>query len=176
MRVHGTSAQIQYHSQPDTPAKYVRAVPRKSGMRVESNFPAQLSIHMSVPTPLIVDRTEPLLSFGTRSKPQIFESRSVHVERLQVFLKLTRASVGTFTAMDGNRKLVETEMSKLYKLIPSDDQYIEDSLPAVTVYTCDIDRKLLGALGFSFEVGMQSFGEQSEILVVGAKAVFRSTE
>jgi hypothetical protein len=167
---------IQNHSQPDTPAKYVRVIRRTSGTRVESNFPAQLSIHMSIPTPLTVDRTEPLLSFRTRSTPQVFESRSVHVERLQVFLKLTRASVGTFTAMDGNRKLVETEMPKLYKLIPSNDQYIEDSLPNVTAYTCDIGRKLVGALGFSFEVGMQSFGgEQSDVLVVGAKAIFRST-
>ena len=172
MRMHGTSAQVQSASQPDHPDKYLSIDRVPGGTQISGNFPARMSVHMAIPTPLSAERTESILGFAT-PRTQVFKDTSVSVLRIQVYVKGS-ASLGTFVAMDGNRKIFQDNMDDLYVLIPTNDEYYEgEPLSSVKTYTCDLSQRVHTGLGVTFDLGLTGFDDQS-VLVVGAKAIYRS--
>ncbi len=76
MRVHGVSALVEYDP-PDLPdRKHVVVERLPQGTRVSSNYSPEVSLHFSIPTPLIVDRVEFDLSAGAASRSKRFRSRT----------------------------------------------------------------------------------------------------
>jgi hypothetical protein len=77
--------------------------------------------------------------------------------------------------VDGNRKIAQANMDDLNILVPPDDEYREETFP-LTTYTCELSRRVYTALGVTFDLGFTDFGEpeRSQILLIGAKAIFVS--
>lgn len=177
MRVHGTSAHVQPGPPPDHPDKISTIERVPGGTLISSNYPAAMSVHFAIPTNLAVERTESFLGLTTQPSAPVFKGTSVRVVRIEIYLTASHAAFGTFKAMDGNRKLFQGNMNDLAILIPSDDEYIEESFPVQT-YTCDLNKRVYTGLGVSFEVSFTeaAFGDQehTQILLVGAKAIFLS--
>lgn len=177
MRMHGTSAHIQPDSPPDHPDKKLVIERIPEGTLITSNYPAHMTVHFAIPTPLTVERTESFLGLATQVSAPVFKGASVRVGHIEIYLIASHVAFGTFKAMDGNRKIFQRSMNDLTILIPSDDPYFEESLPLQT-FNCDLSQRILTGLGVSFEVGFTdaAFGdpEHSQLLLVGAKAIFSS--
>jgi hypothetical protein len=175
MRMHGTSAQIQSDTPPDNPDKKLSIERIPAGTLITSNFPAHMSVHFAIPTPLTVERTESFLGLATQLSAPVFKGASVRVVHIEIYLTASNVALGTFKAMDGNRKIFQGSMDDLFTLIPSDDPYFEQS-PGT--FICDLNQRVLTGLGVTFELGFTdaAFGdpEHSRVLLVGAKAIFHS--
>jgi hypothetical protein len=180
MRIHGTSAQVQPDSPPDIPEKFLSIERISTGTLLSSNYPANMSVHFAIPTPLTVERTESFLGFAIRPgapapTAPVFKGTSVRVVRIEIYLDASAgdARFGTFMAMDGNRNIFQRNMDALDVLIPTSHEYFEE--PGGR-YGCDLNRRVYTGLGVTFEMGFTrssiGYPEHSEILLVGAKAIF----
>lgn len=175
MRVHGTSTHVQPDAPPDSPSKFLNVERRAEGTLISSNYPAHMSVHFSIPTPLTVERTESLFTLSglSQANTPVFKGSSVMVVRVQLFLNPGGNKLGPFRVMDGNQTIAKGNMDDLFILIPSDDVYIEESFPMNT-YTLNLNKRVYTALGVTFELGFTSSFDPSQLLLIGAKAIFLS--
>ena len=169
MRVHGNSAQIDFDP-PDLPNKSIAVRRVTQGTHITSNFQSNASAHFSIPTPLTVERNAAFTFFGdfTRKPQPVFAGVSIWVVHIELYLNVSHVTFGDFTAMDGNRVLQRVKMDDMFNL--STDEFDEDVSPLhCRVYQTSLDRRLYSGLGLTFGMG---FTEQSDITLIGAKAVF----
>jgi hypothetical protein len=177
MRIHGTAAHVQPDSPPDIPEKFLSIERIPTGTLLSSNYPAHMSVHFAIPTPLTVERTESFLGLAIQpSAPApVFKGHSVRVVRIEIYVAASNAAFGTFMAMDGDRNIFQRNMHPdLLVEIPPSHEYFEE--PGGAPYGCDLSRRVYRGLGVTFEMGFTrttiGYPQHSEILLVGAKAIF----
>jgi hypothetical protein len=168
MRVHGTSAQVQSDTPENAERFTIQRVPQ--GTRIKADFPARLSVHLSIPTPLLVEHTEPLLVLANQPSPQVFKGTAVSVVRIELYLDARGLNLGlsTLRAMDGDRPIAQAKMDDLP--IITNDEYSEESLTQQNTYFLELNKRVYTALGLSFDVSFTD--DRRDILVIGAKAIF----
>ncbi|HEY3579952.1 MAG TPA: hypothetical protein VGK82_05390, partial [Pyrinomonadaceae bacterium] len=104
----------------------------------------------------------------TRKPQPVFAGVSIWVVHIELYLNVSNIRFGDFTAMDGNRVLQRVNMDDMFNL--STDEFEEDVSPLhCRVYQTSLDRRVYSGLGLTFGMG---FTEQSDITLIGAKAVF----
>jgi hypothetical protein len=119
---------------------------------------------------LTVERNAAFTFFGdfTRKPQPVFAGVSIWVVHIELYLNVSHVTFGDFTAMDGNRVLQRVKMDDMFNL--STDEFEEDvSALHCRVYRTSLDRRVYSGLGLTFGMG---FTEQSDITLIGAKAVF----
>ena len=175
MRVHGNSANIDFDP-PDLPNKFIEVRRVAQGTRITSNFPVTPSAHFSILTPLTVERSTAFAFFSdlTRKPQPVFGGASIWVVHIELYIAEHNMRFGDFTAMDGNRVLQRAKMPDMFNL--STDEFDEDVSPLrCHVYQLSLDRRVYSGLGLTFDMGFNMAGQdQSEITLIGAKAVFFS--
>ncbi|WCM53506.1 hypothetical protein OH720_10990 [Pseudomonas sp. WJP1] len=179
MRVHGTSAHVQTEPPPDQPDKKIVKVERvPQGTLITANFPASMTIHFSIPTPLIIERTRSLFSFAQittlRTSTPVFEGTSISAVRIQLYLKTCNGIFGELKIMDGDKVILNENMVNLNTLIPTNDEYNEEPLSQAS-FTIDINKRIYNALGVSFDANFSHAAfnsDNTEILLIGAKVIF----
>ena len=177
MRVHGTSA----HVEPDLESEHgehIRVRRRPEGTSITSTVPTGVSVHLAIPSPLQVDRTEFVRPLSPAGEEPAFAGALIRLRRVQIFLDPVRGvQLGTFRVMDGRHQVAHGQMDTLNMLTSTSDTLWEDTASQPFPYTCTLDKRLNLGLGFTFEVQFNgaAFGpEPAELLLVGAKAYFTS--
>ena len=174
MRIHGASAQIQSDTPEDTQRFTIQRVPK--GTQISADFPAAMTVHLSIPTPLLVEHTEPLLVLANQPTAQVFKGTAVDVVRIELYLNASRGvKLGTFTAMDGDRPIAQAKMDDMFEAIAPEDEFLEEGSMGMGLgYALELSKRVYHALGLSFGVIFtHDLREGNGILLIGAKAIFR---
>ena len=176
MRVHGTSANIQYNAA--EPERIVTVTRLPGGTSIQSNYPAQIEAYFSIPTPVIVERGFSLVSILRRlfSGPaeKVFEGVRLRVVRVEVYTGENHGiNLDRITVMDGDRKLASAQISALPLIDANSDPYLESSTGSIVF---ELNHEVRTALGIEISGGFVNWGtlEENQLQLVAAKAVFVS--
>ncbi len=173
MRVHGTSAHVTYTS--PEPGKIVQVERVSKGTLIRSNYPAQVSMFFSIPTPVIADRKFSLLSIFRRffSGPveKVFAGTKLRVVRVEVFVGETLgANLGLIRVMDGDRHLASSQVSSLPLVDVNSDAYNEEATGSIVF---ELNHEVRTALGIELIGSFVNFEfEENQLQLIAAKAVF----
>jgi hypothetical protein len=175
VRVHGTSAQIQL-DEPPSGGEFIRIERLPTGTQISSNTPAHLSVHFSIPTPLLVEHTEPLFVLRNQPSAPVFKDSSISVVRIELYLNVRPSRVGfrRLRAMDGDHTIAQDDTTEL-AVDPNVDEYSEEMPNILPMYVLQLNKRVYTALGVSFEMFFTSAAndfEHGQILLVAAKAIF----
>jgi len=173
--VHGTSAHI--HSDPaDMPVKQVRITYSSGGTIVESNYPAQIGVYFSIPTPFQVEKRSSLFTLISRiftrdQVDRVFEGLHLRVVRVEIYLGSQRGvNLGELEVMDGSKKLASAAVSTIPVIDASTDPYQEKSSGTIRY---DINREVDTALGIKLTAGFSNWNfDENQLHLIAAKAIF----
>lgn len=190
MQVHGVSALVEYDP-PDLPdRKHVVVERLPQGTRVSSNYSPEVSLHFSIPTPLIVDRVELTFQRVPHQDPNdfevehVFDGASVWVCRVAIAFvsnpggsTFTMPKIGSIEVWDGGRRLFQHSDASSLVLIPAQlDAFRESPNPtSETVIEFELNKRVYSGLGVTLTImlGAQlDHNEESSFLAHSAKAVF----
>ncbi|MFN8382066.1 MAG: hypothetical protein U0V02_09010 [Anaerolineales bacterium] len=173
MRVHGNSAHVEYTS--PEPGKIVKVSRHTKGTLIQSNYPAQVEIYFSIPSPLIVDRKFSLISIFQRlfsgSVEKVFDGSHLRVVRVEVYIGDKNAvNLGQIRVMDGDRYLANSQISTLPAVDANTDSYLET--PA-GYFILELNHEVHTALGIELTATFTNFElEENQLQIIAAKAVF----
>lgn len=181
MRVHGTSAHVQYDP-PDSPVKQLIVERIPQGTMVTSNYTTGVSVHFSIPTPLIVDRVQSIVppvvdrDPNDREVAHVFDGASVWVHRVAIDLGTTKhdAIMGSIEVWDGGRRLFHAaDASSLVLLAQQLDAFLESPNPTRRdVIEVELDKRVYSGLGVTLNIRLQAESDRNRFLVHTARAVF----
>lgn len=173
MRVHGNSAHVEFTS--PEPGKIVKVSRQAKGTLIQSNYPAQVEVYFSIPSPLTVDKKFSLASIFRRlfSGPveKVFEGSHLRVVRVEVYIGEKHAvNLGLLRVMDGDRYLVNTQVSVLPLIEANTDPYFEESTGSIVL---KLNHEVQTALGVELSATFTNFDlEENQLQLIAAKAVF----
>ncbi|HJS18822.1 MAG TPA: hypothetical protein VJ785_08735 [Anaerolineales bacterium] len=176
LRVHGTSVHVQY-APPDLPTKVVKVTRLAEGTLIQSNYPSEIALHFSIPTPFMTEKRNTLAAifdrfFKSDQIEKVFESARLRVARVELYLTHQGANLGLLEVMDGERRLASTQVSALPTIDVNTDPYQEKSGGNI-IY--EINHEVITSLGIKLTFGFSHWNlDENHIHIVAAKAIFVS--
>jgi hypothetical protein len=184
MRVHGTSAHVELvppdNSDGQGPNRFWQVERQRIGTVIRTNYPAQFSVHFSIPTPLIAERAEAPRLIGSffrePMKGSVFKGMSIRVTRVEIEVAtpirddIFHVIDGMLFVMDGDSTIFSAAMPPT-ALIPGDSPYSDADTNGMR---WDIgNKRVRKSLGISFSTFFAGWSEEPrELTLIGAKAIF----